>query len=250
MVRYAYVFCLAVIMLCMGCVAGQQRGMYDNAYVSTARPSIMVQVKDLPLITAGRGSAFLTNTCVVGGLPVDVWIALYGKSPNGPLAVVAQAELPHGWYWDSIMRRPFSINESVELLGGMGFQACTFVVENRFDPFVAQAWLGDDDKEIAQRPTRWLVRAFAARCNFDEDKIVLEYREPLPDAIHNISSMPFGQDDLVRGFEQRAREAFVVGPAPKQLSVVTGGSPNGIEWRYMREKFLGTASKYDIFDIR
>ena len=250
MIRYVYILCLAVFLLCAGCVAGQQRGMYGNAYISTARPAIKVAARDLPLITAGRGSAFLTNTSVVSGLPVNVWLALYGKSPDGPFAVVAQAEVPHGWYWDSIMRRPFSINEGVELLGGMGFQACTFVIDNRFDPFVAQAWLGRDAKEVTQRPARWLVRAFAARCNFDEDKIILEYREPLPADIHDISSLPFGQDDLVRDFEQRARQAFTVGTVPQDISGITIGYPYGIEWRYMRERFLGTASKYDIFDIR
>jgi len=250
MIRYAYILCLAAFLLCAGCVAGQQRGMYGNAYISTARPAIKVAVRDLPLITAGRGSAFLTNTSVVSGLPVNVWLALYGKSPDGPFAVVAQAEVPHGWYWDSIMRRPFSINEGVELLGGMGFQACTFVIDNRFDPFVAQAWLGRDAKEVTQRPARWLVRAFAARCNFDEDKIILEYREPLPSYITSLESLPYGHADALRLFEQRARKAFAVSLPPQTIVSVRDGFPVGIEWRYMGERFLGTASKYELFDPR
>ncbi|MBQ3060094.1 MAG: DUF4851 domain-containing protein [Desulfovibrio sp.] len=238
---------ILVLLFCFGgCTAGLKRGMLDSAYVSSARPAIMLEARDMPLVTAGRGMADLMDTSVISGLPIHVWLAVYGKGIEGPLAIVAQAQTPHGWYWDSIMRRPFSVNECVELLGGMAFQACTFILDSPYDPFIAQAW----NEAVDERPVRWLVRAFAARCNFDEDKIILEYREPLPSYIASLESLPYGHADALRLFEQRARKAFAVSLPPQTIVSVRDGFPVGIEWRYMGERFLGTASKYELFDPR
>lgn len=245
--EHAYLIGLVLLACSLtACGTSLQRGMLGDAYVSSARPTIMIQAKDLPLLTAGNGLADLTNTSAIAGLPIRVWLALYGEGLHGPLAVVAQAQVPHGWYWDSILRRPFSVNERIELLGGIGFQACTFIVDGPHDPFISQSW----SESTEDRPKRWLVRAFAARCNFDEDKIILEYREPLPPYMDDLTSIPYGHDDVLLSFEQRAREAFVFSPLPDTLEGVRSSYPQGIQWRYMRERFLGTASKYDILDIR
>lgn len=39
---------------------------------------------------------------------------------------------------------------------------------------------------------------FANRFNFDSDKIVLEYREPLPEDITSITALPLGRRRLYR----------------------------------------------------
>ena len=97
-------------------------------------------------------------------------------------------------------------------------------------------------------PVRWLARGFAARYNFNDDKIIMEYREPLPAGIESLSALPLGAADTLRAFEQRARETFSVGPVPSDLSQLRQGYAQGVQWQYMDENFLGTVSKYDFFN--
>lgn len=239
-----YLLGIAALMLLMaGCNAAQQRGMLGSAYVSTARPAIALEARNMPLLTAGRGSANLTSS-MVGGLPIRVWLAVYGTGGLSPTAVVAHAEVPYGWYWDGIMRRPFSVDEAVEVFDGVAYQACTYIVDGSHDPFGAPA----TGETLEGRPVRWLVRGFAARYNFNSDKIIMEYREPLPAGIESLSALPLGAADVLKTFEQRAREIFSVGAAPAGLSPLRQGYAQGVQWRYMDETFLGSVSQYDFFN--
>ena len=244
MMKRMHFFVIAVLMLLMaGCNAAQQRGMAGSAYVSTARPAIALEAKDMPLLTAGRGSANLTSS-MAGGLPIRVWLAVYGAGGSSPMAVVAHAEVPYGWYWDGIMRRPFSVDEGVEVFDGVGYQACTYIVEGNRDPFGALA----AGAISVDRPARWLVRGFAARYNFNNDKIIMEYREPLPAGMESLSALPLGAADALKTFEQRAREIFIVKAASADLSPLRQDYAQGVRWRYMDESFLGTVSQYDFFN--
>jgi hypothetical protein len=233
--------CMAITLSAfLGCTAALQRGMSGAAYVSTARPAISLQAAELPPLTAGEGHATLFGGSMPAGAQVRVWLAVYGEvSAESPLAIIAHAEVQNGWYWDGIMRRPFSVNEGVEVLGDWEFQACTYIVEGERDPFGALS-AGDAD-----RPARWIARGLAARTNFYADKIILEYRERLPESIASLTALPLGSGDFVREFEQRARESFIVAPAPRQTAEIRKGYANAVRWRYMNEKFLGTVSKYD-----
>ncbi|MDY3809024.1 DUF4851 domain-containing protein [Desulfovibrio porci] len=243
--KHMRLFGIAALMLMMvGCSAAQQRGMVGSAYVSTARPAIAVEAKNMPLLTAGRGSANLTRSSMAGGLPIRVWLAVYGAGDISPMAVVAQAEVPQGWYWDGIMRRPFSVDDGVEVFDGVGYQACTYIVDSSRDPFGALV----AGKTPEGRPVRWLARGFAARYNFNDDKIIMEYREPLPAGIESLSALPLGAADTLKDFEQRARETFSVGPVPADLSPLRQGYAQGVQWQYMDESFLGTVSQYDFFN--
>ena len=182
--KMASILCL-VIMLA-GCVAGQQRGLVGDTYVSSSQPALALKARDLPLMGSMTGASRLTSSGAMGGLLVDSWVTVYGKGDGAsPLAIVAHGEVPNGWYWDGIMRHPFSINEGVETIGGVGFQACTYVTSEKRDAFLP---LEDPEgarilAQDGQPPRRWLARMFANRFNFDSDKIVLEYREPLPEDI-------------------------------------------------------------------
>lgn len=241
-------FCIAaLLMLAAGCTGAQQRGMLDSMYVSTARPAISLEAKGMPLLTGGQGTVNLTWSGMLGGLPVRVWLAAYGKGGvRNPMAIVAQAEVPQGWYWDGIMRRPFSVDEGIEVFDGVGYQACTYIVDGERDPF---ALLAAGNAAQEDKPVRWLARGFAARFNFNNDKIILEYREPLPEGIVSLDALPWGQADLLRSFAQRARDAFQVGPAPANLSGLTTGYAQNIQWQFMDQRFLGTVSKYEVISV-
>lgn len=231
---------LALLAVACGCTGALQRGMLGTRYVSTARPNISLEARNMPLLTAGQGMPSLLWTDMLGGLPIQVWLAVYGTGGLAPMAIVAQAQTPQGWYWDGIMRRPFSVDEAVEVFDGVGYQACTFIVDPANDPFGALVTAVRPDGQ----PQRWMVRAFAARYNFNDDKIIMEYREPLPDGVETLTALPLGQADLLAGFEQRARDAFVVSAAPADLAGLKTGYAQGVQWQFMGQSFLGTASRY------
>ncbi|GFH62529.1 MAG: conserved hypothetical protein [Candidatus Desulfovibrio kirbyi] len=242
MKRIFYVACAALLLA--ACAGGQQRGMVGSAYVSTSRPSLAIEANNMPLATAGEGTANLTASGMLGGLPVRVWLAVYGdaKTANPAIAITAHAEVPRGWYWDGIMRRPFSVNDGMEVFGDVAYQAYTYIVDPKRDPF--SVFMESETKSESD-PKQWMARAFAARYNFYDDKIVLEYREPLPEGIVSLSALPMGLGDAVAAFEQRARAAFSVGQPP--AGSVRREYAATVRWRYMDERFLGTVSKYDSF---
>ena len=154
--KMASILCL-VIMLA-GCVAGQQRGLVGDTYVSSSQPALALKARDLPLMGSMTGASRLTSSGAMGGLLVDSWVTVYGKGDGAsPLAIVAHGEVPNGWYWDGIMRHPFSINEGVETIGGVGFQACTYVTSEKRDAFLP---LEDPEgarilAQDGQPPRRW-----------------------------------------------------------------------------------------------
>jgi hypothetical protein len=241
--------CAALCILSAACTGVQQRGMAGSVYVSSSRPAIALGVKNMPLVAAGEGMARLVSSGMMGGLPIRMWLAVYGgANERGAMAITAHAEVPRGWYWDSDMRRPFSVNAGVEVFNDMEYQACTYIVDESRDPFGA---LAEGTAEIAFSGSRkWMARGFAARYNFNDDKIILEYREPLPEGIVSLSALPMGLGDAVMAFEQRAREAFLAGPPPAKGTPVLRSYAQNIQWRYMDERFLGTVSRYETFDSR
>lgn len=230
--------------LMWACGQSLQRGMLDGAYVSTARPAIMVQVRDMPLLTAGEGFSNVFWTGMLGGLPVQMWFALYGTGGLAPLAIVAQAQLPSGWYWDGLMERPFSVDEGTASFGGVTYTAYTYMVDPKSDPFINFEGGSEGNQQ------RWLARAFAARYNFNQDKIILEYREPLPEQIVDLTALPLGYDTFLMEFAARAKAAFEVSPCPKDLPTVQKGYIKGIEWQYVDQNYLGSISRNDYLSPR
>ena len=229
---------LAACCLTACTLVSQQRGVVDGRYVSSTRPAISVGVNNsLPLTAAGRGNAYLKDDVLISGLPINMWIATYGNAQTKAMAVIAQAEVPPNWFWDGDMRRPLSINEAVEVIDGQDFQACTFTENRSRSPFARIAASATDSG-----PEVWVVRAFAARFNGDRDKIILEYREPLPADIPDISTMPYGRGGFIAEFEERAKKVFCIGLPPKGITVPQAFA-QGIQWQYIGKKFLGTASR-------
>lgn len=229
--------------LLWGCSQSLQRGMLGTTYISTARPAISIAVPNMPLMLSGEGTANMFWTGVLGGLPIDLWLAVYGTGGLAPMAIVAQAQVPQNWIWDSDMIKPFSVDHGNEAFGGTDYQACTFIVNPQKDPFGALVTGVQADGQ----PQLWLVRAFQARYNFNQDKIILQYREPLPQGITSLTALPLGQDKLLQEFAQRARQAFAVGALPAENIKTQSGYAEGIQWQYMEQNFLGTVSRLDLF---
>lgn len=237
--------CLALLLFVLaGCTAAQQRGMSGDTYVSTSRPAFSATAKNLPLLAAGFGRASLMEAGVIGGLNVNAWIAVYGKSDGqGPLAIIAQGELDEPWYWNSALYHPFAIHEGADVINGLGVETCTYMVSKTRDAFLplmdpkAAASVREDEDKPSRR---WIARVFACRTNFNRGKIIFEYREPLPEAIQSLTSIPYGMSDVIPAFEERARQAFEVNLAPKKPEEIRHAYLTGINWQYLDEKFWGT----------
>ena len=222
--------CALSLSLC-ACVAGQQRGMAGASYVSTSKPAFCMGVADsLPLIAGGRGIARLDE--IPGGVQVDTWVALYGNLQQGPVAVIAHAQLPNdAWYWNNEMPGSQCIDCGTEVIGDKAYDAWTHIVSDRRNPFVAD---GADQ--------RWLVRTMTRRDNFDIDKIILEYRERLPEGVQSLTNLPVGGADMTKAFAERARKAFVPAPAVDRGRIACGPVA-GVRWRYVDSNFLGAVSR-------
>lgn len=229
-----------------GCKWALQRGMLGDAYISTARPSISLSVKGMPLMTAGSGIASLNWSGEMGGLNILMWLAVYGEGGLAPMAIVAQAQAPENWYWNGIMNQPFSVDQTVEVFNGVDYQACTFIINPATDPF-GQLVTGEQPDG---QPQLWIARAYAARFNFNNDKIILQYREPLPADISSLTTMPLGYGSFLQEFAQRARSAFVVENPPANIGQVKREYPQGIQWQFMQQNFLGDVTRYENMSFR
>jgi hypothetical protein len=232
---------LFAIILLAGCAtAPLQRGILDAGLLSTSRPAVYVKAPNIPFLVGGQGRASLYKTGVMGGLPVKIWLAAYGQgSADAPLAIAALAELPSSWYWDSDGRPADCVDEGLELFGHTGYQAATYVVKSRRDPFAPLVAAEE------QQSLQWLARRFVARFHFNACKLVLEYREALPPEFSGKSAREIDRE-YRRLFAARAGEAFQASPVPERRDAFVAGWAQRIRWHYLDHRFLGTASQYDI----
>lgn len=257
MTRPLKLLSLALCLMLLGaCTSAQQRGVAGNAYVSTTRPAIAVHVKDLPPITSGRGTGTLYRPNAMGALNVTVRTAAFGNEKA--LALVTHAELPNpSWIWTTVYARPGGSKVVTEVINGASFAAFTYLVPMDNDPYAglvgdpveAPEETGASKRTALQErefhPHYWLARYFALRANFNQDKIILEYREPAPKEWADMTSVPYGMADELAAFEKRAREAFSLG-APADVSLpIEGGYPTGVRWKFMTDPYLGDVMRQE-----
>lgn len=245
MKKYLCLLFFPVCIFCAlcSCATVQQRGMAGAQYVSTSNPTIAIGVSDeLPLLSGGSFDTKLTECGVLGGLSVNSWLATFGNQQLGPLTVIAHAELPARWYWDAVSPHPFSVESGTETIGDLSFEAWTYVIKNRRNAF----WMLSDKEDA--NAGRWIVRCFARRTDFDRGKLVLEYRERLPENIESLTSLPFGHGDFLKKFAERARSVFKLRDVVGLKSQIIPTKITGIRRQYLDEKFWGTASPYAYYD--
>lgn len=232
---------LALLLACglglSGCADVLQRGILGQAYVSTARPAIEIQASGMPLLAGGQGSFNLDSANMFGGLPISMWLAIYGEGGLAPMAIVAQAQTPAQWVWQPGLQVYGSVYNGTEVFGGKNWQATTFIVDPAHDPFGGFVTGVQPDGQ----PQLWLVRAYMANFNMSEDRIIMQYREPLPEGVTSLSAFPYGQAQWLQEFVERARNAFSVGQPPNNPIDVNKGYIEGVWWQYMDSNFTGDA---------
>lgn len=234
----AILFCLGAALALGGCVStAQQRGLYNNAYVSTSSPAVSVAVKGIPWKTGGRGHGYLRNAAMVGGPSPDVYTEVYGTDAGSPMATVTHAIVNDRWYWNDVTPRVGAIDEETVVLGGAAFRAFTYLVPRNNDPF---GGVVGDPTEKGQ--AYWIARYFARVVDFRQGKLILEYREPAPQGMVTLSGNPVGQGEFVSRFEQRAAQAFALG-VPGEVGQIVNGRPADVRWAFMRDEFLGDCTE-------
>ncbi|MCR5813178.1 MAG: DUF4851 domain-containing protein [Desulfovibrio sp.] len=233
-------FCLLFLLIqLLGCQGqGQMRGLVEDQYISTSRPSFAVSSK-LPLLGCEKRLIKLADMGVMGGLGIETWITVYGQA-QGPMAIVAHADLPRGWKWDANLSQPFNVHEDRLYLGDLPFFAQTFLSIPGKNPFVAEE--AANDGQAAKEPERWIIRSFSQRFNDDSSKIILEYRERLPKGVTSLTSLPYGHSDLIKDFARRAEACFTVSLNPKADQGIHFQTIPVLRSRYLDSHFFGTAS--------
>ena len=240
------VLCLSLLAACQGV---QQRGIANNAYVSTSRPALQVQVHGIPLLTAGAGTGRTYDNGPLGGLLIDTWVAVYASGPTAPMAAVIHAELPDAWQWTTVYPRGRAVDVRTEMLGDKAYAACTYLQPTAMDPFAGLAGEPTEIRDEANeepRPAYWLVRSFAAIYSHTQEKIVLEYREPAPRELTSslyLDDMPKAE---LAAFRERALKTFSLG-LPDGSAVQTG-YPDGVRWQYVSDAVLGPVMERNIAD--
>ena len=234
----AILFCLGTVLVLGGCAStGQQRGLYNNAYVSTSNPAVSISVNGIPWKTGGRSHGYLRNASMVGGPSPDVYTQVFGTDARSPMATITHAVVNDRWYWNDVTLRVGAIDEENVVIGGAGFRAFTYLVPRNNDPFGGV--VGDPTDN---GPAYWIARYFARVVDFRLGKIILEYREPAPQGMVSLSGNPIGQSGFVSQFEKRAEKAFSLG-TPGSVGQITNSRPADIRWAFMRDEFLGDCTK-------
>ena len=137
------------------------------------------------------------------------------------------------------------------MLNGLGVETCTYMVSESRDAFLpfmqpqAASAKKDEDKPVR----RWIARVFACRTDFNRGKIILEYREPLPEGFTSLTSVPYGMSDVIPAFEERARQAFEINMSPTKPANIRQEYLSGLSWQYLDERFWGTVFLND-YSIR
>ncbi len=220
------------------------RGFEGSSVVSPARPDVTVGVKAMPMLSHGRISPFL-NTDQGYQFP-EAFVSVYGTDAASPMAIVTLAIVPNNaWEWDPLtFSGPLAQETLGATFGEQAFYGNVRIVngaEDAFSPLFA-------DKE-QWASLRWLAQRFAILEDFSRAKIILEYREPLPESLAAVVGQLPVYSDEVQAFRERAIKAFEVRFGGAVSPDAAAPYIKTLNERYMG-KFLGSMSlKNDVFPL-
>ncbi|MBQ9537305.1 MAG: DUF4851 domain-containing protein [Desulfovibrionaceae bacterium] len=149
---------------------------------------------------------------------------------------------------DANLAQPHNYDAYVEEINGIRFYAQTFLsLAGR------NAFISDSDAQAAAGSgidDRYIIRHYSARFNNDNSKIIIEYREKLPEDIKSLDALPFGRANLLKDFAARAHNTFTI-RIPQEVSAQLGTKPLPLlRLRYLDEHFFGSASPAHNWDFK
>ena len=184
-----------------------------NAFVSTAYPPVLVQPSD-EFQNVAHGSLYVhvaEGDGMLKNIPVDAWYALY-RSERAQMAVIV-AQCSDQWIWEiSTLGVEYQRLQVLRSYYGDGSRDATLNVYVRTgsrDPWMpifaeyGSSWEGDV-----------LVARYEWCTSHDTDKLLVEYREPLPAPKEEL----LGRQTLITEFLERAQAAFSLAPVPETVA--------------------------------
>ena len=224
-----------VLVLCTACTP-LMRGVENGKLVSGAQPPLTVSCS-LPLKDAGAADPFVLTD--MGFQTPETWIAVYGaEDVSSPLAITAFSVAPDRMQWDFASFSPVDGPVNGEaMFGGRAFSSSLRIVDAKNDPFaplVGAAGTGTDDER------RWLAQRYTALTFFRKSKVIMEYREPLPEWLADASQLPV-YDPRLEAFSRRAQDVFKVEFVYAGPPIRRSASIQGLNQRYLG-RFLGSLS--------
>lgn len=235
--------CIGSAALALMACTPLMRGMQNGSVVSDASPRVTMS-STLPLKVSGRANPFV-NTDMGFQTPESV-VAVYGAaSADTPMAIVAFSEAPTRMRWDlpSFCYVDGPVTTQVAF-GGQSFSGAVRKVNGANDAFTPLVAPADKAAEIW-----WLAQRFTVLDNFNQSKLILEYREPLPASLRDTDIIPSLTPEI-EGFAARAQAAFKVDFAFTGTVMERGPVITGINGRYLGP-FLGSLTPIDplFFDL-
>lgn len=234
-------------LLLSGCTASQQRGVTDNAYLSSTRPALKASVNGMTVAAYRAGSGRLANVSILGGMKVDTWAAYFVDTQKGTAAAIVQAELPDAWQWTTVYPPAQALDVRTRMVEGRTWTSWTSPVVASKDPFMGLAGesLGGNETVF------WMQRTMACIHAETQSKIILLYREPLSKELRDMNLFPDMDAKDLLAFRERAQAAFVLeAPDTASLSAASGrtgvGQADGIRWRFVDDALLGPVMERNI----
>ncbi len=200
-----YRMLIGVLSMLLTACTPLMRGVEGGKLLSGGRPPLTVGCA-LPLKAAGWAAPFIMTD--LGFKAPDTWLTVYGaEDAASPLAVAVFSEAPElmEWHYPSFSPSDGPITGEDEL-GGRVFASSVRITDAAGDPFTPLLGLDED----AAASLRWLSQRYTAMAEFRKSKIILEYREPLPEGLDELPTVMFFADERVKAFSWRARQAFEV----------------------------------------
>ncbi len=210
---------------------GQGQGL-DGAFVSNSPAVAVVPAPGLALLFSGLVSVLPSKEgTFTGGAASEVWYAVYGAPGRQLVVMLADAPYNMEWPYTSMFteRRGLPVmREGDASYFGLPMTGATYVRPAALDPWMkgladagAQAvWQGD-----------MLVRQIVWRTDANRTKLMIEYREPVP---QGFQSHPISDYDAATAFEARAAAAFRVVPeAPSAGITPASGNPASVNPRLL-----------------
>lgn len=239
-------FLLAALICILSACTPLQRGFDGAALISPSRPEVMLSAPGLPTLAEGQIAPFLYTDR--GYQFPSTLLGVYGKDKASPMAITALSFVPNDlWEWDSAdFSGPHGTKTAGAVFGGKSFAGTVRIVNGANDPF--SPLVAAEEEQRAS--INWLAQRFVLRDDFNRVKIILEYREPLPESLAERDLLPY--DEAVQALTARAAKAFQVrfgsgeGALPRPAAPAYLDSING---KYLGA-FLGSMTQKDIWPER